>query len=380
MTTRGLLRAAGLLTWAFAGIPAATSIATETTCSTSGVASIAAWAGAFGVFGLTFFRATRGDATEPRDVVRLLSIQTLAALAMNIVLCTGFEAALLVVVSVQVGLSLPLVRGLLWVIAQSLGLFVLATHHMGSDRSVRWAIGAVGFEAFAFTVAAIAGREAVARRALQRTNAELEATRESLARASRDAERLRIAREMHDLLGHDMIALHLELEAAKHLTDGRGREAVERSQQIGKTLLADLRQAVSSLRADSAPIDVASGLRALVEKVQEPRVHLDVPTSLDVSNTERANTVIRCVQEIVTNTIKHAAAKNLWIKLERRDGFIELATRDDGRGSASLTPGNGLEGMRERMRALGGELTVETNEGEGFRVRAVLPVRKEAVA
>src|SRR5262245_1932421 len=139
MTTRGLLRAAGLLTWAFAGIPAATSIATKTSCSSVGsVATIAAWVGAFGGFGLTFVRATRGDMTDARQAVRMLAVQTFAALAMNVVLCTGFEAALLVVVSVQLGLTLPLRRGLAWVVAQSLGLFTLATYHMGSDRSVRW--------------------------------------------------------------------------------------------------------------------------------------------------------------------------------------------------------------------------------------------------
>lgn len=378
MTTRGLLRAAGLLTWAFAGIPAATSIATETSCSTaSGIASIAAWVGAFGVFGLTFFRATRGEISDSGQAARMIAVQTIAALAMNIVLCTGFEAALLVVVSVQLGLTLPLGRGLTWIVAQSLGLFALATHHMGADRSVGWAIAVIGFEAFAFTVAAMAGREATARKVLEKTNAELHATRESLARASRDAERLRIAREMHDLLGHDMIALHLELEAARHLTDGRGREAVERAQQVGKTILADLRDAVSSLRADAAPVDVASSVRALVEKVQEPRVHLDAPSSLDVSDGERANTLIRCVQEIMTNAIKHAEAKNLWITLERRNGCIELAARDDGRGATALTPGNGLEGMRERMTTLGGELAFETTDGKGFCVKAVLPIRNE---
>src|SRR5687767_6666120 len=109
MSTRGLLRAAGLLTWAFAGIPAAKSIATETTCSSiGGIASIAAWVGAFAVFGLTFFRATREDSSDPQRTVRMIAVQTFAALAMNVVLCTGFEAALLVVVAVQLGLALPL--------------------------------------------------------------------------------------------------------------------------------------------------------------------------------------------------------------------------------------------------------------------------------
>ncbi len=381
MTTRGLLRAAGLLTWAFAGIPAATNIATETTCSTvSDAASVAAWIGAFGVFGLTFFRATSGKTTDVAVATRLLAIQTFAALAMNVVLCTGFEAALLVVVSVQLGLTLPLGRGLAWIAVQSLGLFGLATHHMGAQRSMRWALAVLGFEAFAFTVAAIAGREAAARRALEKTNAELEETRQSLARASRDAERLRIAREMHDLLGHDMIALHLELETARHLSEGRAREAVDRAHEIGKTLLADLRQAVSNLRAEGAPIDIATSVRALVEKVHDPRVHVEAPTSLEIDDGERATTLVRCAQEIVTNAIKHAEAKNVWITLSRRNGCIELAARDDGRGASALTPGNGLEGMRERITTLGGDLAFETTAGAGFRVKAVLPLGEEADA
>src|SRR5262245_48832504 len=156
MTTRGLRRAAGLLTCAFAGIPAAMDIATETTCSSiTGIASIVFWVGAFGVFGLTFFRATRSNGGEAKALLRMLAVQTVAALAMNVVLCTGFEAALLVVVSVQLGLTLSLVPGLVWLVAQTLGLFALATYHMGADRSVRWAIAVVGFEAFAFTIAAI---------------------------------------------------------------------------------------------------------------------------------------------------------------------------------------------------------------------------------
>jgi signal transduction histidine kinase len=251
---------------------------------------------------------------------------------------------------------------------------------MGWERSVVWAIAVMGAEAFAFTVAAMAGREAAARQALEKSNAELEATRESLARASRDAERLRIAREMHDLLGHDMIALHLELETARHLTEGRGKETVERAQNIAKTLLADLRRAVSSLRADASSGDVVAEVRAFVGTVQGPRVHLALPESLELRDPERANTLLRCVQEIVTNTIKHAAAENLWITVKRQNGCIELEGRDDGRGAPSVVRGNGLEGMRERMAALGGDLTLDTTTGRGFQVRAVLPITPIAKA
>jgi len=374
MTTRSLLRAAGLLVWAFAGIPAALSLADH---PRSGVATLAVWLGAFVVFGVAFFRASAADAPEGRGAARLLAVQTVAALAMNVVLCTGFEVALVVVVAVQLGLMLPLALALPWLLVQTLLASALAIHHMGWRAGGYWSIVIVGTQAFAFTVAAMAGREAAARRALEKTNAELEATRESLARASRDAERLRIARELHDLLGHDLIALHLELETARHLAEPRMKPAIERAHRIAKGLLTDVRKAVSSLRTEEGPMDVARDVRDMVGKVHEPRVHLDAPEYLGIDDAERANTVVRCVQEILTNTIKHAAADNLWIEIVPRGGGIELTARDDGRGCDPPELGNGLLGMRERVEKLGGELVLETRPGAGFRVRATLPVATE---
>jgi signal transduction histidine kinase len=376
MTTRGLLRAAGLVMWGFAGIPAALSIAYKP--GHIGSVPVVVWVGAFVVFGVTFFRATRADAPDGRDATRSLAIQTLSALGMNTLLCTGFEAALLVVVAVQLGLMMPLARALPWLVVQSVMVVLLAGYHMGWPGGAYWSIAVIGFEAFAFTIAAMAGRETAARRALEKTNAELEATRESLALASRDAERLRIARELHDLLGHDLIALHLELETARHLVDGKAKVPVDRAHEVAKGLLASVRKAVSSLREDTEPVDVAAGVRALVEKVHEPRVHLEAPESLEIGDAERANAVVRCVQEIVTNAMKHAHASNLWIAIVPRGGSVELTARDDGRGTRGLKPGNGLAGMRERLERLGGELVLETDEGEGFRVRAKLPIANGA--
>lgn len=375
MTTRSLLRAAGLLVWAFAGTPAALSIVRHP--YGVGLGELVVWGGAFVVFGVTFFRATRKDAPEGRDGARLLLVEAAAALTMNLPLCTGFEAALLVVVAVQVGLAMPVRVGLPWVAAQSILLFVLATYHMGFPGGAYWSIAVVGGEGFAFTLAAMAGREATARRALEKTNAELEATRESLALATRDAERLRIARELHDLLGHDLIALHLELETARHVADGKAKESIERAHDVAKSLLADVRRAVTSLREGQGPVDVARGVRDAVAKVQEPRVHLEAPDTLAVDDAEGGTALVRCAQEVVTNAVKHASAENLWITLTARDGSVELSARDDGKGTSDLTPGNGLAGMRERLERVGGELTLETRAGDGFRLRARIPMARE---
>ena len=362
MTTRHLLRAAGLLVWAFAGIPA--------TLHSVGEPTFPVWAGAFLVFGLVFFRASSANAKEGREPTRLLALQALAALVMNTVLCTGFEVALLVVVAVQLGLLMPLSRALPWLAVQCILAFALASHHMGLRAGGTWSIAVVGITAFAFTIATMAGREAAARR-------ELESTRGELARATRDAERLRIARDLHDLLGHDLIALHLELETARHLAQGDAKKPVERAHDVAKTLLADLRKAVSSLREESSD-DVAKSIRAFAAKVTEPCIHFDGPESLEVADAERSNALVRAAQEIVTNAIKHASARNLWIELAAKNGTIELAARDDGRGAASFVPGNGLSGMRERLEKLGGELVVESAEGTGFRVRATLPSERSS--
>jgi signal transduction histidine kinase len=372
MTTRSLLRVVGLLMWGFAGIPAALSIVRDPACISRG--GLAVWVGAFVVFGVTFFRASRESTSDGRDAVRLLGVQTVAALVMNTVLCTGFEAGLIVVVAVQLGLMLPLGLGLPWLVAQSVLAFLLASMHMGWPSGGYWSIAVIGGEAFAFTIAAMAGREAAARRILEKTNAELEATRESLAHVTRDAERLRIARDLHDLLGHDLIALHLELETARHLAEGKAKAPVERAHEVAKLLLADVRKAVSSLREEGAPLDVVERVRALFDTLQGPRVHLDAPASLRLDDARYADAIVLAFQEIITNAIKHAGAKNLWLTIARGASQVELTARDDGSGTGALTPGNGLAGMRERLETLGGALVLETDEGAGFRIRVSLPL------
>jgi signal transduction histidine kinase len=283
------------------------------------------------------------------------------------IMCSGFEATLLVVVAVELGLALPPAKATAWLAGQSVVFFALTMQHMDWPAGGYWSLGAVGFATFAFTVATIAGREAAARRELARANAALE-------RASRDAERLRIAGELHDLLGHDLVALHLNLEAARHVATGGAAEPVARAHEVAKKLLADVRAAVSSLRDDAPPRDLALELRAVAAGVQSPRVHLDAPDGLTLDDGARANAVVRCVQEIATNAMKHAHAENLWIALSREGDLLRLAARDDGRGASALAAGNGLRGMRERIERLGGEVSFETRAGGGFRVSVSLPV------
>ncbi len=91
----------------------------------------------------------------------------------------------------------------------------------------------------------------------------------------------------------------------------------------------------------------------------------------------RAQVLLRCAQEVITNSVRHAEARNLWVRLRPEGAGVELRARDDGRGVEKFVPGNGLIGMRERLRALGGALDVITAAGKGFSLRAWMPLEAD---
>ena len=104
-------------------------------------------------------------------------------------------------------------------------------------------------------------------------------------------------------------------------------------------------------------------------------VHLDAPEKLLVDDASRAQCVLRCVQEIVTNTLRHARAKNLFIRVESAGDQIVVDARDDGCGAESVRAGQGLSGMRGRLEEMGGLLEIATAPEQAFSVTARLPLR-----
>lgn len=206
-------------------------------------------------------------------------------------------------------------------------------------------------------------------RQLAQAHTELRATTALLAESTRSIERLRIARDLHDVVGHQVTALALELEVATHLTNSPATEHVTKARVIAKDLLSDLRSTVDQLRATQPDLEPA--LREVVSHVPRPQVHLSVSPGLDVDE-DRHIAIVRCVQEITTNAIRHSRAENLWIDLAATsEGKLVLEARDDGRGATEFRPGNGLTGMRERIEDLDGTTQFDTTDG--FRITATLP-------
>lgn len=214
-------------------------------------------------------------------------------------------------------------------------------------------------------------REEASRRRLAAAHAELAAAGAALAETSRTQERLRISRELHDLVGHQLTALALELEIATHTGADPGGH-VARARTLAGDLLTDVRTTVGQLRG-RAP-DLAATLERIAGQLPRPVVHVHVADGV-AADEERTLAVVRCVQEILTNAIRHGDADTVWIDLSPvPGGGLRLSARDDGRGpAADVVPGNGLRGLDERAGAFGGSVDWGPATPRGFVVTAVLP-------
>jgi signal transduction histidine kinase len=231
----------------------------------------------------------------------------------------------------------------------------------------------LGIALLVFIGSMAAVRQNQARQELRKLNYELLATQALLADNTRVAERVRIARELHDLVGHHLTALTLNLEVVTHLVDGKVLEHVQQAHSLAKLLLADVREVVSDMRQEDQ-VDLGGALRTLAQGVPEPRIHLDLPADLVMTDPQRAQVLLRCAQEIITNSVRHAQASNLWIRLSATPEGLAMSARDDGCGVSSVHHGNGLTGMTERLVQLGGKLEIESSRGAGFALHAWLPM------
>ncbi|TAL96048.1 MAG: sensor histidine kinase, partial [Rhodanobacter sp.] len=236
----------------------------------------------------------------------------------------------------------------------------------------------LGISVLVFVTSTVASQQAEQREAQRRLNSELRATRALLAESSRIAERMRIARDLHDLVGHHLTALSLNLEVASHLTNEAAGAHVRKAQSTAKLLLADVRDVVSELRQDDS-IDLTQALRSLTDGVPGLDVHVVMPPRFSVEDPRRAQVLLRCAQEIITNTARHAGARNLWLNFAYADAsLLGLHARDDGRGVEQVAEGNGLAGMRERLAEFGGSVTLETGLSRGFALTVRLPLGEQA--
>ncbi|HEX9458344.1 MAG TPA: sensor histidine kinase [Thermoanaerobaculia bacterium] len=364
------MKLVGILTWVIVGIP---SVLWEAEYRSLFAPPAAMLFGAFIVFIVAFLIGTRPGCTNATRIPMLI-VETLAAYACVNLQPTGFQPVLLVIIAAQLG-AYPPRFAIGGIAVNSIVLGLIMGRNGGSP--VIYGMVYFAFSLFALFSMHVAHSEMEARKSLAEANAELRMTTELLEISSRTSERLRIARDLHDLLGHHLTALSLNLEVASHVATGEAKEHIEKSKSIAKHLLADVRDVVSRFRNDE-PVDLTASLESLRDVIVAPSLHLDLPHELAVADANIAQVALRTVQEIVTNAVRHSGARNLWLNLSLNKATagrtLSIDARDDGVGSDNVRFGNGLRGLRERVQQAQGTFEVTSTRGRGFSVHVTLPL------
>lgn len=219
----------------------------------------------------------------------------------------------------------------------------------------------------------IVGLVVHAERLGEEKEAELRLSHDEVRRLAALAERERIGRDLHDLLGHTLSLITLKLELSRKLLD-RDSEAAKRemaeAERVARHALSEVRTAVSGIRATDLAAELAAA-RLMLEASVVSFECTQLPPSLPVE-VERGLALV--LREAVTNIARHARANRASVSTMLVNQALKLSIEDDGRGGIAIQ-GNGLKGMYERVRALGGTLEVISPPGKGTRLHITVPLR-----
>ena len=209
---------------------------------------------------------------------------------------------------------------------------------------------------------------------LQVTLAQLRATQELLSAAVADTERQRIARDLHDRMGHHLVGLKMQLQLAELGATPAGQpKPMTLARELVGELFTDVRETVQQLH-DKQPFNFGVALRAMLGRISSLQFEIsgDVPEQIDDYLT--ADCLLRCIQEAITNTLKHSNASQMSLFFQRRGPELCLTLRDNGQQKKPDGPssGHGLTGMQQRLAALDGSVVWQRQQG--FEVRICLPL------
>ncbi|MEM7708820.1 MAG: sensor histidine kinase [Pseudomonadota bacterium] len=215
-------------------------------------------------------------------------------------------------------------------------------------------------------------------RKLELKNEALRLSREEIKRLARTAERERIARDLHDLLGHTLASITLKAELARRTVldqpENAQKELAE-IERISRQATAQVRAAVAGFRGGRIQSELASA-RQLLESTG---IWLDAEIDQESMSAEHENILALVLREALTNVHRHSRASQCSVMLKHEGRQIRLVVRDDGRGGR-VKPGSGISGMSERLRSAGGKLHIEANTPSGLIVQMTIPVSEPPLA
>ena len=197
-------------------------------------------------------------------------------------------------------------------------------------------------------------------------------------------ERNRLAREIHDTIGHSLTGIVTGLDACKTIIDidlSATKSQIAKIAELARKGLIDIRRSVKALRPDSLErYSLVSAIKKMVTDISDLsdiKIDLSIEGQFENMNADEEDTIFRTVQEGITNAIRHGKAKNIDISIKNLDEIILLIIKDDGLGQDSIYEGFGLKHIRERIQMLTGEVEFFSEKNKGFTINAVLPVRKK---
>ncbi|BCX04001.1 MAG: hypothetical protein KatS3mg053_1939 [Candidatus Roseilinea sp.] len=329
--------------------------------------------------------------SDARGQLIVLALQTAIALAMCVVPGARYSFMLIIfaILGAQIGITLWVRVAVLWWLVLFVALMVSHIAVFGLlEGLIAGGANAAGF--FFFTLVGGLMRQAqIARERSEQLSAELQAANDRLQAMSLQLQQLavaeernRIARELHDSLGHRLTAAIVQLEGAQRLitTDPeRAARVVGAMRDQMKEGLSDLRRSVALLREPlDANVSLETALQRLAQSFQSStglQVHVITPPQLPALPAAHSLALFRAAQEALTNVQRHAQARRAWLTLSFDEASVTLSTEDDGIGLAhdSPTKGFGLRGLRERAAQLGGRLELGRSEHGGARLTMTLP-------
>ena len=321
------------------------------------------------------------DAVAERTARRLILLQAAAALlaCWGLIACCGMANSggslpvLLIVVAGQIAVLYPPRTTVVLLLAINLPLAVLLAQRWSWANAVTGMLAYGGFQAFAALILTYAKRTEHARADALRINAALMGTRQLLEEGTRADERLRLSRELHDLTGHKLTALKMQLALRRRQAPADDAAVLETCERLADELLADIRGVVSVLRPHEG-VDLQRALRALDPGLSRPKVIFELDPEIRVADMRSAEVLLRCAQEGLTNVLRHSMATTVTVSLGRTPEGLLLAVVDDGQGRvARLSAGNGLRGLRERLAEVGGRLELSDRAPQGIALRALMP-------
>lgn len=353
----GLLSLAALLTWGVLSAVILLVLRHQGADPPAWLAVIAA----IGIYLLAMLGAVWGEPHGPPMRIRYLC---LAALPLSVLVVSWHvdQTVLLIYLVIFAGI-LPAYTSL----GRSFAIILLTHAAVTALIGFRWQTEHLlfssglylTFQLFSLFSSRTAFNEREARAELAEANRQLAAAQSLLTTAAKQDERLRIARDLHDVLGHHLTGLSLQLEVARHHVEGKARRHIEEARVLAKLLLADVRQVVADSR-QLPEINLCDSLKQLAGSARGA-VELELPPNCRIDNAGAAEALFRAAQEIITNHNRHSHSRDLAIALRDEPGRWLLETRAPCRPGLQIAPGHGLTGMRERIERLGGSVRIETS-------------------